>query len=97
MFDPIFEAEEQRPISDIHIRLKQRTARKSLTYIEGLAEDLDLEKICRYLKKTLRTNGAVIDKTVIQLSGDQRVRVKTLLKNVHIWDHPDPIIKLHGA
>lgn len=34
-----------------YISLRQRTGKKYFTYIEQLPDDLDLDKICRFLKK----------------------------------------------
>lgn len=63
----------------VHIRVQQRNGRKCMTLIHGLADDLDLKKIIRYLKKVYSTNGHVTtDSTygdIIQLQGDQRRNV----------------------
>jgi translation initiation factor 1 len=63
----------------IHIRIQQRNGRKCLTLVSGLADDLDLKKILRYLKKNYNTNGNVLSDPqygeIIQLQGDQRKNV----------------------
>jgi translation initiation factor 1 len=63
----------------VHIRVQQRNGRKCLTLIHGLANDLDLKKIIRYLKKVYSTNGHVSSDSkygdIIQLQGDQRKNV----------------------
>ena len=56
----------------IHIRLQQRSKKQSLTTIEGLDDDLDLERICKYMRRTFNCNGTVLEGTVISLQGDQR-------------------------
>jgi len=33
--------------SKVHIRVQQRNGRKCITLIEGLAEDLDIKRICK--------------------------------------------------
>lgn len=96
------EEKKDRPLSAVHIRLQQRNARQKITFIEGLAEDLDLKKIVRCLKKTFQTNGAIVkdkkngDKEVIQLNGDQRRVVKQFLERYKVWEEPDPPIIVHG-
>jgi len=51
--------------------------------VQGLDDDLDLKKICKYLRKKLSCNGAIVaDKEhgdIIQLQGDHRAAVKTFL------------------
>lgn len=59
----------------IHLRLQQRSKKQSLTTIEGLDDDLDLERICKYMRKTFNCNGTVLEGTVISLQGDQRENV----------------------
>ena len=46
--DAFAEAEEEGgDTSKIHIRVQQRNGRKCITLIEGLAEDLDIKRICK--------------------------------------------------
>ena len=95
------ENKTQRPQSDIHVRIQQRNGRKCWTLIEGLAEDLDLKKILRALKKEFQTNGTVLDTDthgkVIQLQGDHRERVKQFFTRYKIWEEDiDPPMKIHG-
>ena len=78
--DPFATQEDGNNISKIHIRIQQRNGRKCITTVEGLAEDLDLNKIARALKKTFKCNGSVskdeISGWILQLSGDQRTNIK---------------------
>ena len=37
--------------SNVHIRVQQRNGRKCVTTVQGLADDLDLKKIVKYVKK----------------------------------------------
>lgn len=82
--DPIdpFENKDDKSIP-VHIRVQARNGRKSISSISGLSQDLDLKKICKYLKKNLKCNGTVtIDKTygsVIVLQGDHRENIKQFL------------------
>ena len=101
-----FEDTRQRPLSNIHIRVQQRAGTKAFTIIEGLASDLDIKKILRALKKTLKTGGSVIKNSkgneddlfeIIQLQGDHRIAIKSFLTRYKIWEKDvDPEIKIHG-
>eukprot|EP01032_Pedospumella_encystans_P000365 gene365-412_t len=44
--------------SKIHIRVQQRNGRKCITTVQGLADDLDIAKIAKALKKTFKCNGS---------------------------------------
>ncbi len=67
----------------IHIRKTQRNGRKCITTVEGLADELDIKKITKALKKVFKCNGAIVkdenELEIIQLSGDQRNNVKDFL------------------
>ena len=43
--------EEEQVKSNVHIRVQQRNGRKCVTTVQGLADDLDLKKIVKYVKK----------------------------------------------
>jgi translation initiation factor 1 len=82
----------------IHVRVQQRNGRKCITTIAGLAEDLDIKRICKAFKKNFSCNGAVQKDEdageVVQLSGDQRTNVKSFLVDQEIC-HGENIV-LHG-
>ena len=82
----------------VHVRVQQRNGRKCITTVAGLADDLDIKRICKAFKKNFSCNGAVQkdedDSEVIQLSGDQRTNVKEFLVDQEIC-HSDAIV-LHG-
>ena len=82
----------------VHVRVQQRNGRKCITTIAGLADDLDIKRICKAFKKNFSCNGAVQkdedDKEVIQLIGDQRTNVKEFLLDQEIC-HSDAVV-LHG-
>merc|ERR1711964_516580 len=80
---------EQDFVSDVHIRVQQRNGRKCVTTVQGLAEDLDQKKICKYFRKAHNTNGSLIKdketgKQIIQVQGDQREAFKEFLTNYNI-------------
>lgn len=82
----------------IHIRIQQRNGRKTLTTVQGVAEEFDLKKIVKQAKKEFSCNGTVVEHPeygeVIQLQGDQRESIKALLIRTKIAT-PE-YIKLHG-
>jgi translation initiation factor 1 len=86
------------PGDKVHVRVQQRNGRKCITTVAGLAEDLDVKRICKAFKKNFSCNGAVQKDEdvgeVIQLSGDQRTNVKSFLVDQEIC-HADTIV-LHG-
>ena len=82
----------------VHVRVQQRNGRKCITTVAGLADDLDVKRICKAFKKNFSCNGAVQKDDevgeVIQLSGDQRTNVKSFLIDQEIC-HGEQIV-LHG-
>mmetsp|Transcript_8287 Transcript_8287/g.11172 ORF Transcript_8287/g.11172 Transcript_8287/m.11172 type:complete len:110 (-) Transcript_8287:73-402(-) len=82
----------------VHVRVQQRNGRKCITTVAGLADDLDIKRICKAFKKNFSCNGAVQKDEesgeVIQLSGDQRTNVKEFLVDQEIC-HGDAVV-LHG-
>ncbi|KAJ2828552.1 Eukaryotic translation initiation factor eIF-1 [Coemansia erecta] len=82
----------------IHIRLQQRNARKSTTTLQGLPEEFDLKKLLKYFKKTFGCLGTIVKDPeygkVIQVSGDQRVKLSQFLVSEGIAKERD--IQVHG-
>jgi translation initiation factor 1 len=82
----------------VHVRVQQRNGRKCITTVAGLADDLDIKRICKAFKKNFSCNGAVQKDEdvgeVIQLSGDQRTNVKAFLVDQEIC-HSENVV-LHG-
>uniref|UniRef100_A0A915L758 SUI1 domain-containing protein n=1 Tax=Romanomermis culicivorax TaxID=13658 RepID=A0A915L758_ROMCU len=82
----------------IHIRIQQRTGRKTITTVQGIATEYDLKKIVRYLKKEYNCNGTVVEHPeygeVIQLTGDQRQNIREFLVKVGIVKEEN--CKVHG-
>uniref|UniRef100_A0AC34RBY3 SUI1 domain-containing protein n=1 Tax=Panagrolaimus sp. JU765 TaxID=591449 RepID=A0AC34RBY3_9BILA len=89
-----------------HIRIQQRTGRKTITTVQGIAPEYDLKKIVRYLKKEHNCNGTIEHNCngtivehpeygeVIQLTGDQRQHIKDFLCKVGIVKEEN--CKIHG-
>ena len=88
-FDAFADADEgTRDQEKVHIRVQQRNGRKCITTVQGLAEDLDIKRICKAFKKNFQCNGAVTKDSelgeIIQLSGDQRTNVNSFLVDQEI-------------
>jgi len=85
-------------VGKVHVRVQQRTNRKCITTVAGLADDLDVKRICKAFKKNFSCNGALQkdedDGEVIQLSGDQRTNIMEFLVDQEIC-HKEEIV-LHG-
>ncbi|KAI0831363.1 eukaryotic translation initiation factor 1 [Trametes gibbosa] len=104
-FDPF--ADEGDPLNNtqdvgsqqnyIHIRIQQRNGRKTLTTLQGLPKEYDLKKLLKAFKKEFACNGTLVDDEesgqVIQLQGDQRLKISTFLVEEGI---PKATIKIHG-
>lgn len=83
----------------IHIRIRQRNARRTITTVEGLNSDLDLKRILSHLKKQFKCGGAIIideetDNKILKFSGDQRINVRSFLIQEYIATERDIIV--HG-
>jgi len=104
-YDPF--ADEGDPLGDsgdvgsqqnyIHIRIQQRNGRKTLTTLQGLPKEYDPKKLLKAFKKEFACNGTLVDDEelgqVIQLQGDQRLKISTFLTQEGI---PKSLIQLHG-
>ena len=90
--------EDIKILEKVHIRIQQRNGRKSITTIQGLETDLDLNKILRSLKKNFKCNGSVTWHKeygdVIQLQGDQRDSCKDFLVDHEIVKEEQ--VQIHG-
>ncbi|KAL1748069.1 translation initiation factor SUI1 [Schizophyllum fasciatum] len=105
-FDPFAEegdplAESQNDVGSqanyIHIRVQQRNGRKTLTTLQGVPKEYDQKKILKAFKKEFACNGTLVDDEkmgqVIQLQGDQRVKIRDFLVENGI---DRATIKVHG-
>lgn len=86
-FDPFADTggDSEQPQSYIHIRIQQRNGRKTLTTVQGLPKEYDPKRILKNLKKEFATNGTIVEDKdlgeVIQLQGDQRVKISDFIKD----------------
>lgn len=82
----------------VHIRIQQRNGRKTLTTVQGINQDYDLKRIVKVCKKEFACNGTVVEHPeygeVIQLQGDQRDSISTLLTKYGLAAKDQ--IKVHG-
>ena len=83
--------------AQIHLRLQQRTVRKSITIVEGMTKD-NGEIMVKYLRKSLNTNGNVCKdsegNTIIQFQGDKRKDIRRYLIDNGIISKKN--ITIHG-
>jgi len=101
-FDPFLDANQgdDKGQQDglIHIRIQQRSGRKTLTTVQGIADSYDKKKIVKACKKEFACNGTVVEHPeygeVIQLQGDQRNNIVQFLTKVQIAK-PEQL-KVHG-
>ncbi|XP_048193723.1 eukaryotic translation initiation factor 1-like [Perognathus longimembris pacificus] len=81
----------------IHIRIKQRNGRKTLTTVQGIADEYD-KKLVKAFKKKFACNGAVIEHPeygeVVQLQGDQRKNICQFLVENGLAKEDQ--LKVHG-
>ncbi|EIW85050.1 eukaryotic translation initiation factor SUI1 [Coniophora puteana RWD-64-598 SS2] len=103
-FDPFAEEDPLGGNQDVgsqqnylHIRIQQRNGRKTLTTLQGLPKEYDPKKLLKAFKKEFACNGTLVEDEemgqVIQLQGDQRVKIANFLTEEGI---PKNTIKLHG-
>jgi translation initiation factor 1 len=94
MFDNDKDDDEENCVT---IRIQKRNGKKCITIITGIAEDLDLDKILKHLKKTFSCNGSISNDEkfgeVIALSGDQKENVYNFFIKEEIYKKECIIIK----
>ena len=99
-FDPFADTgdDDTQTANYIHIRIQQRNGRKTLTTVQGLSDEYDFKRILKALKKDFACNGNIVkDKElgeVIQLQGDQRIKVLEFLTQKLGLQKKN--IKIHG-
>ena len=87
-------------VEKVHIRVQIRNRKKCITTVQGLADDLDLHRILKALKKSFKCNGAVVNDEkggygeILQLQGDHRAGIVDFLVSEEIL--PKEMIVVHG-
>lgn len=82
------------------MRLHQRNGRKTLTTVEGLPKNIDPKKVLKAFKKDFACNGNIVEseedatENVIQLQGDHRTKVASLLVSAGLCKKED--LQIHG-
>lgn len=78
--------------------IQQRSGRKTLTTVQGIAPEYDQKRLVKAFKKQFACNGSVASHPeygeVIQLQGDQRMSVCEFLTQVGIAQQDQ--LKVHG-
>ena len=82
----------------VHIRVQLRNRKKAICSIQGLADDLDLPRILKALKRMFKCNGSIVKDEewgeIIQLQGDHRAGIVDFLVKEEIVPRENIII--HG-
>ncbi|XP_051007555.1 eukaryotic translation initiation factor 1-like [Acomys russatus] len=80
------------------IRIQQTNSRKTLTTVQGIADDYNKKKLVMAVKKNFACDGAVIEhpgyREVIQLQEDQRENIGSFLIETGLAK--DDQLKVHG-
>ncbi|BFZ58629.1 Eukaryotic translation initiation factor eIF-1 [Savitreella phatthalungensis] len=96
--DLFAETDDTQPKNYIHIRIQQRNGRKTLTTVQGVPTEFDQKRILKALKKDFACNGTIVKDAemgeVIQLQGDQRLKVSEFLTTE--LPIAKKTIKIHG-
>lgn len=94
MFEDI---EQQLNTKKVVIHVQKRNGRQCFTIISDISEDLDLKKMCRYLKKTQNCGGNVLKDEkqgeVIRLTGDQKQAVIDFFIGQEIYKADEIVLK----
>lgn len=87
--------EIQNVDAKIHLRIIQRSGRKTLTIIEGLEHFIDdLKKTTKYFRKSFCCTGSIDSENVVKLTGDHRNDVRNWLVEKN-YANEDQIV-VHG-
>ena len=84
-FDPFADVEdnEKNLQYEIHLRIQARNGRKCITIVQGLDGLTELKSFVRTCKRSFNCNGSITKDEefgkILQFSGDQREKIKTLL------------------
>jgi len=91
------EFETQLNTKKVVIQVQKRNGRQCFTIISDIAEDLDLNKICRYFKKSLNCGGNILKDNelgeIIRLTGDQKQAVVDFFLQEQIYKADEIILK----
>nr|XP_045009430.1 eukaryotic translation initiation factor 1-like [Jaculus jaculus] len=83
---------------NIHLKIQQRDGRKTLSTVQGIANDYDKKKLVKAFKKKFACNNIVIEHPeygeVTQLQGDQHKN--TCQSLIEIGLAKDHQLKVHG-
>lgn len=98
MFENTFnDFENELKTQKVVIQVQRRNVRQCYTIVSDIAEDLDVKKMCRYLKKTLNCGGNVLnDKElgeIMRLTGDQKQEVIDFFIREEIYNADNIILK----
>jgi translation initiation factor SUI1 len=80
--------------SEVHLEIKKRVKNKAITYVKGLPESLDKEKLLKTWRTKYSCNCSVDETGTISLAGDRREDVANYLieNGITLPEY----IKIHG-
>lgn len=82
----------------LDLRVQQRNGRKAVTTLQGLPKEFDTKKILKTFKKVFACSGKIVEHEelgdIVQLSGDQRMKIAEFLVHEKIAKKAD--IQIHG-
>ena len=85
---------EKKVNSEVHLEIKKRSKNKAITYVKGLPESLDKEKLVKTWRTKYCCNCSYDDEGTISLGGDRREDIVEYLieNNITLPEY----IKVHG-
>lgn len=96
--DGVDTADNMKLLDVVHIRIQQRTGKKVVTIIQGLDAKVPRKDLIKKFKTMYACGGHIADDEkfgeVIQLTGDQRYKVRDYLVDNGIVE--DDKVEIHG-
>jgi translation initiation factor 1 len=87
-----------RLLDIVHIRIQQRTGKKVITIIQGLAANISRKELIKKFKTIYACGGHIANDAefgeVIQLTGDQRIKVRDYLVDNGLVESDK--VEIHG-
>ena len=96
--DGVETADNLKLLDSVHIRIQQRTGKKVITIIQGLDAKVPRKELIKKFKTMYACGGHIADDEefgeVIQLTGDQRFKVRDYLVDNNLVEADK--VEIHG-
>jgi translation initiation factor 1 len=96
--DGVETADNMKLLDSVHIRIQQRTGKKVITVIQGLDAKVPRKELIKKFKTMYACGGHIADDAefgeVIQLTGDQRFKVRDYLVDSNLVEADK--VEIHG-